>query len=628
MEAITSTGTSTTTKPSENSTSPVPLTPTAFHIGKAFIKQYYEVLATKPENIPRFYKPDSSTVSHSFLPSVPADPKTLTGDSAADFFQWASCNGAGICVDFGTGAIDAQETVNGGILLVVTGQMTLPNESQAKPFVHTFFLNNANPPGRRKNYYVHNDILRFISAVSNVDADDQQQAVPSEDSAAQVLPPPPQDKPLMSLTSKMKGIPALENSDQKEEKVMDKSTTDASTKKDETTSSTTVINAERPQQAQPEPSTNSKEASSSSQDTDVTSAKKSNTKKEESASDVSATSKPNNSTDKKKANSESSSVVATSNDASTSTKDEKKSSKKSKARSRSRKKGRNDGSRSSSPLDKTDGTNNSGSSKNGKSKRNSNNGDASSSTKPKPPGSWASLVAGTSSGSKPSAASASSATETTDSSSSSKRGVEKETKESSSATVGASETSTSTATKDTKSSSQQQQQQQPQLPKHSTNTPTSVPQRTPEATLFLKNIPDKAKESEIRSMFEPYAIAVNQKVLGITLKASNGFCFVDFDAKHVVDTILKEVEQYKANRKQQQSEGGGSVTDGNKFVLHGKMLDVGRKVPVDKSGGGGRSFRSSSPGNSAFPKSRSHHRRNSPRGGNRSGRQQGNQDKK
>merc|ERR1739844_801580 len=137
----------------------------------------------------------------------------------------------------------------------------------------------------------------------------------------------------------------------------------------------------------------------------------------------------------------------------------------------------------------------------------------------------------------------------------------------------------SSNTKESKSSQHQQS---------SSKSNGSTPQRTPEATLFLKNIPDRTKESEIRSMFEPYATSLDRKILGITLKASSGFCFVDFDAKIVVDTILKEVEEIKNSKKQQQQDGGdGKKVEGNKkFVLHGKQLDVGRKTPSEKSRGG------------------------------------------
>merc|ERR1719491_943589 len=151
----------------------------------------------------------------------------------------------------------------------------------------------------------------------------------------------------------------------------------------------------------------------------------------------------------------------------------------------------------------------------------------------------------------------------------------------------------------------------------------NITQRTPEATLFLKNIPDKTKEADIRSIFEPYATTANKKILGITLHASRGFCFVDFDAKLVVDSILRDVESSKEANKV-----SGSNGEGSKFFIYGKFLDVRRKVQVDKGRGGGGSSqhryrnRSASPGNGVYHKPQRggghHHRRNSPRGGSRS----------
>jgi hypothetical protein len=54
-------------------------------------------------------------------------------------------------------------------------------------------------------------------------------------------------------------------------------------------------------------------------------------------------------------------------------------------------------------------------------------------------------------------------------------------------------------------------------------------ERTAEATLFIRNIPDKTKEPEIRALFEKQAAANGNKILGITLNPNRGFCFVDFD---------------------------------------------------------------------------------------------------
>jgi len=160
--------------------------PSPLTIGKTFIKQYYQVLSKTPQNIHQFYKPNTSVLSHSFLSSDVADCKTLSSTNHSDIFEWAISNeasadetiaaGGSLCLDFGNGAIDAQETIQGGILLVVTGHMKLPDTEKAKTFVHTFLLNNGAPAGKKRQFYVHNDILRFIAepdAEEHVDTSSQ-----------------------------------------------------------------------------------------------------------------------------------------------------------------------------------------------------------------------------------------------------------------------------------------------------------------------------------------------------------------------------------------------------------------------------------------------------------------------
>jgi len=106
----------------------------------------------------------------------------------------------------------------------------------------------------------------------------------------------------------------------------------------------------------------------------------------------------------------------------------------------------------------------------------------------------------------------------------------------------------------------------------------SINQRTPEATLFCKNVSDQTKEQDIRSIFEPYAYRLNRKILGITLHANRGFCFVDFNHREVVDTILTEIVDNPPVDGAQTT----SMHAGCKFILHGRILEIGRKVIVDK----------------------------------------------
>ena len=153
-----------------NSSSPVPAAAPSlpFIIGKSFMKQYYQVLTTAPEEILKFYKAETSTLCHSLEASTRTEPLTLDAQkSPLSIFGWtmnADKQAPGIRFDFEHGAIDAQETINGGILLVVTGFMYLPCAPEIpKPFVHTFVLLNGSPPGKKKHFYVHNDVLRVMS---------------------------------------------------------------------------------------------------------------------------------------------------------------------------------------------------------------------------------------------------------------------------------------------------------------------------------------------------------------------------------------------------------------------------------------------------------------------------------
>jgi len=585
------------------STSPVPqaavVGPSPLLIGKSFIKQYYQVLSSNPEHITKFYKPNS-VISHSFQPSVPAEPKTLSSDQ---FFQWAQAQSGdesneGLCFDFGKGAIDAQETIQGGILLVVTGRMKLAESASTfKPFVHTFFLNNGAPAGKKRQFYVHNDILRFISCV-----EENQNGVGEGDVATVVSTSSSTSVPTATVPSVKATVPAAESD--KEDTTASPDTTSANvdtvTEKEENVPVSEPVveqqqkekvasvpqdkpsNGETPSVA--EVNTKSKEEPAVTKETikpEVPSKKEEKKDVKNTTADTSKGSNVVKSSDKSsKATQDKKKETSTTPASGPPSKDEKKS-KKNKSRGRSRK------SRSSSPTDKDD-------------KKNSK-------SKPKTPGSWASLVAGGAAPTaKPSAAAvaAADAAQQITSAEESKAQDSSASEETAVAPTGegddatGAETSSSSTNANT-SNTKANPPSQAQAPKE------KPPQRTPEATVLIKNIPDRTKEPEIRAMFQPYATKMNQKILGITLLANRGFCFVDFDSKNVVDEVVKDVAACKKDGKP------------NKFMINGKKLDVARKVPMDNKGGRGRGFRSASPGNGNF-KHRGG-RRSSPRGGNRSG---------
>jgi len=178
--------------------------PSPLAVGTRFVKQYYKVLSTTPGQVHRFYQPNLSVLSHG-IGSEPGTPPRLfehrAAATAADagggddprgddvavlrFYRHpdvASDVGCPIRFEFEHGAIDAQVSVNGGVLLAVTGHVLYltggggnnnhvnadddeeDEEDSAfvrKAFVHTFFLGNMTK-GTKRSYYVHNDILRFL----------------------------------------------------------------------------------------------------------------------------------------------------------------------------------------------------------------------------------------------------------------------------------------------------------------------------------------------------------------------------------------------------------------------------------------------------------------------------------
>lgn len=149
---------------SNEGSAPSPLT-----VGTSFVKQYYKILTTSPDKLTHFYQPTSS-LSHGVgsNPSKPILREEETSLMRDRFYQTGDDSidiDCPIRFEFENGAIDAQVSVNGGILLVVTGQIVyVVGEDQELPksFVHTFFLGSMTTSGGKRNYYVHNDVLRFL----------------------------------------------------------------------------------------------------------------------------------------------------------------------------------------------------------------------------------------------------------------------------------------------------------------------------------------------------------------------------------------------------------------------------------------------------------------------------------
>ena len=113
------------------------------------------------------------------------------------------------------------------------------------------------------------------------------------------------------------------------------------------------------------------------------------------------------------------------------------------------------------------------------------------------------------------------------------------------------------------------------------------------------------QESEIRALFEAQGVAHGNKILGITLNPNRGFCFVDFDGPAAVLAIVEEsmtslVKDQRTGRKIESA-----------FMVHGRVLEVERKVNGGKTSGGG----GGGGGGGAGSGGRKYNRSNSPKDG-------------
>jgi hypothetical protein len=162
------------------SPTPPPGGPNPLTLGKHFVKQYYHVLMTNPEDIVKFYA-ETAVFSHG-EGSQPTTPTNI-GPEKATLLKDRLFSSRSLTVDLAEGAIDAQVSCGGGVLVVVTGHMIEDNNRGRRAFCHTFFLNVV-PDSKKKHYYVYNDLFRFLSE------EDTKEEVQVEEPEAQEEPVP------------------------------------------------------------------------------------------------------------------------------------------------------------------------------------------------------------------------------------------------------------------------------------------------------------------------------------------------------------------------------------------------------------------------------------------------------
>lgn len=135
-------------------------------ISRSFIKQYYDLFARNPSELHRFYKEESTFI----LADVNQISEQVCGvEAIREKIQQLPLIGAR--VDLSEGSMDAHSSENNGVVLLVTGQVTLSNK-QPRQFVQTFFLSpqsSSNQKSTMASFFVRNSMFRFLNSSQNDD---------------------------------------------------------------------------------------------------------------------------------------------------------------------------------------------------------------------------------------------------------------------------------------------------------------------------------------------------------------------------------------------------------------------------------------------------------------------------
>ncbi|RLM73395.1 hypothetical protein C2845_PM15G05220 [Panicum miliaceum] len=123
--------------------------PPAQVVGNAFVNQYYNILHQSPELVHRFYQ-DASRLGRPAGAGADGMDTVTTMDVISDKIVSMGITRAEIK------AVDAQESLCGGVTVLVMGHLT-GRTGVGREFVQSFFL-----APQEKGYFVLNDILRYV----------------------------------------------------------------------------------------------------------------------------------------------------------------------------------------------------------------------------------------------------------------------------------------------------------------------------------------------------------------------------------------------------------------------------------------------------------------------------------
>ncbi|XP_020571961.1 ras GTPase-activating protein-binding protein 1-like [Phalaenopsis equestris] len=133
-------------------------------VGNAFVQQFFHILHQSPEHVHRFYQENSRL-------GRPGSQGEMSTTSSLQ-----EINEKILSMDYSEfraqiKTVDAQESLNGGVIVLVTGYL-FGKDNVKRDFTQTFFLATQD-----SGYYVLNDIFRYVE---EVDQQEEQQHLTDE----------------------------------------------------------------------------------------------------------------------------------------------------------------------------------------------------------------------------------------------------------------------------------------------------------------------------------------------------------------------------------------------------------------------------------------------------------------
>mmetsp|Transcript_96996 Transcript_96996/g.274072 ORF Transcript_96996/g.274072 Transcript_96996/m.274072 type:complete len:143 (-) Transcript_96996:110-538(-) len=127
-------------------------------VGHHFVKKYYTTLAETPNQVYKFYKAQSvfSRGNEGDTNAVVAVGQGEINDeimATVGQYEKRACR---VLIS----DVDAQESLQGGVFVLVTGSLTYSTSRVSRRFTQAFFLDKQTSP--YPGYFVLNDMLRYL----------------------------------------------------------------------------------------------------------------------------------------------------------------------------------------------------------------------------------------------------------------------------------------------------------------------------------------------------------------------------------------------------------------------------------------------------------------------------------